>query len=268
MAIDTTLYSLEYIQRREEWRAAYTLIARVFAEAIGIGSILDVGCAGGLLVEALRDLGFEAWGLDGAPASESLWPRHTRRYYQLADLTRPDDIELPATDVVCSLEVAEHLPEEHAGTYVQLLAKHRPRYILFTAAPIGQRGTGHVNCQLFSYWIGLFAGCGYQLDVPTTCYVRNEFRAGCDRERVDVPKHYINNFLAFGLPPLAPRLDHPRDLSLDIVRHELSAQRELLDFLVQRSANVIEFIALLRRTTGESTELSAEDIARLRFWAY
>jgi hypothetical protein len=264
VAIDTTIYSLEYLQRREEWRDAYRVMATVFADAFGVGSIIDVGCAGGLLVEALRSLGFDAWGLDGAPASQSLWPDSTRHFYLLGDLTRPADIELPATSLVCSLEVAEHLPEACAAAYVQLLARHQPRYILFTAAPVGQRGDGHLNCQLFSYWLGLFAGCGYHLDVPVSCQVRHEFRAACGRAHVKFPKYYINNFLAFGR---RHGTDGDRTRSLELVRHELAAQRELLEFLLQRCANITECITLLRRALGESTEPSAQDVMRLRFWA-
>jgi hypothetical protein len=268
MPIDAALYTLPYIQRREKWRNAYILMADVFSEVFGTGSIIDVGCAGGILVEVLQAAGFDAWGLDGAPASESLWPAERRHRYLLADLTDSAAIDIPATDLVCSFEVAEHLPEESAARYVALLARHRPRRILFTAAPLGQRGTGHVNCQLFSYWIGLFAALDYRVDLAESCAVRQRLRTAFDENGfMIVPKHYSNNFLSFRPRELRASAVAEIELGAEL-EAELAAQRELLNFLVQRSANVIEMIEMLRRHRGELTELSEEEAWQMRSFAY
>jgi 2-polyprenyl-3-methyl-5-hydroxy-6-metoxy-1,4-benzoquinol methylase len=264
--IDTTLYTLAYLERRQRWKEAYVQMADVFATAFGLGSAIDVGCAGGLLVEALRRRGYKAWGLDGAPACESLWPAEHRHYYRLADLSRCDEVETPATDLVCSMEVAEHLPESSAIAYVRLLTRHHPRRILFTAAPTGQPGTGHVNCRPFSYWIALFATAGYELDLPGACYVRHRFRSARDpAKRRIVPRQYANNFLTF--VPEGTQVSSPTAYTNDDpspVSRELDDQRAVLDLLSIKSAHVTEFIALLRRSLGEPTEHPEPEVARLR----
>jgi hypothetical protein len=263
MPIDTSLYTLPYIERRTAWRDAFPVMANAFATTVGVGSIIDVGCAGGLLVEALRARGYEAWGLDGAPASDALWPAAWRRYYQLADLIHSAQIEVPATEVVCSLEVAEHLPAASAPAYVALLTRHRPAHVLFTAAPVGQSGVGHINCQPFAYWIALFAACGYDLDLLTACRIREIFRTTVDEQgKPTVPTQYANNFLAFS--PQGSIAEPDSDEGIATLWRELHGQRQLHEFLVQRVAHLTEFMALLRRRVGEPTEPSELETWQLR----
>ena len=63
-------------------------------------------------------------------------------------------------DLVQTLEVAEHLDEASADTFVDSLARHGDT-ILFSAAIPGQGGTHHVNEQWPSYWAEKFARAGY-----------------------------------------------------------------------------------------------------------
>ena len=63
-------------------------------------------------------------------------------------------------DLVISLEVAEHLPEETATTFVESLCRHGD-IVLFSAAVPGQGGTGHINEQWQSYWARIFKAHGF-----------------------------------------------------------------------------------------------------------
>jgi hypothetical protein len=47
-------------------------------------------------------------------------------------------------------------------------------------------------------------------------------------------------------------------------RRELAHERQMLEFLAQRSANVAEFIAMVRRGLGEPMELQEADAVTLR----
>jgi hypothetical protein len=58
--------------------------------------------------------------------------------------------------VAYCFEVAEHVLAEFADALVSLLAKTAP-IVVFTAAPPGQGGSGHVNEQPADYWIAKFA---------------------------------------------------------------------------------------------------------------
>lgn len=139
--------------------------------------ILDVGCAHGLYVEEMRKMGLQAYGVDNDPRlveSDFLFKQ---------DIT--GDPHLPSEcpiDIVLSLEVGEHIPEELATLYVQFIAHQRPSLVYFSAARPGQGGQGHVNCQPKSYWTRRFAQSGYFVDPEATenwlGYMRNGYHMG------------------------------------------------------------------------------------------
>ena len=63
-------------------------------------------------------------------------------------------------DLCMCLEVAEHIEPEFADVIVDNCCSVSD-LILFTAAPPGQEGTGHVNLQLPKYWFKKFETKGY-----------------------------------------------------------------------------------------------------------
>jgi hypothetical protein len=67
-------------------------------------------------------------------------------------------------DVAMSVEVAEHLPEEFADRFVNLLTQLAPT-VVFTASPPGAGGTEHINEQPHCYWEEKFQQRNYRNDV-------------------------------------------------------------------------------------------------------
>jgi len=130
--------------------------------------ILDVGCGPGIYVKALKEAGIEAEGVDLDP----LCP------YVVMDVFSP---EFKATfkgyDLALSLEVAEHLPEERAEDFVDVLTSVAPA-VLFSAAIPGQGGHGHINCQPKQYWIDKFARRNYVVDYDGTDEILAFMRSG------------------------------------------------------------------------------------------
>jgi len=118
-------------------------------------SLVDVGCGEGHWLAQATRLGVPAiCGLDGnyvkrerlAIPEESFVP---------ADLSKPFEVGR-TFDLAMSLEVAEHLDPDSAGTFVECLVKLASA-VLFSAAIPGQGGTDHRNEQWQSYWANLFA---------------------------------------------------------------------------------------------------------------
>jgi hypothetical protein len=72
------------------------------------------------------------------------------------DLTHrpPADLDGPY-DLAYCFEVAEHLPASMGSDLVAYLASLAP-VVVFTAAPPGQAGHGHINLQPKQYWIDQF----------------------------------------------------------------------------------------------------------------
>jgi SAM-dependent methyltransferase len=65
-------------------------------------------------------------------------------------------------DLVESLEVAEHIPEQAAEQFVDSLVQHG-RLVLFSAATPGQGGENHINEQPPEYWQAKFAARDFEL---------------------------------------------------------------------------------------------------------
>lgn len=108
-------------------------------------SYLDVGCGSGAMVNLARALWVDAYGVDILPHDDSHFYKH--------DLNLPFDLKRQF-DLVTSIEVVEHIRPESEGALSDTLVRHVAPggRLVLTAAPPGQDGDGHVNCQPKKYW--------------------------------------------------------------------------------------------------------------------
>jgi len=143
-----------------------------------IQSSLDVGCGHGFLVEAMREQGVDAHGLEGSESAKSLWPESHSHKYTVMDIERgQSESALAFSQLVTSFEVAEHLSENAADKFVQLVTTHKPSYIVFGAATPFQdldKNPTHVNEQSFQYWIDKFSNGGYELHLLKTIQLKQD----------------------------------------------------------------------------------------------
>lgn len=143
------------------WRAP--IFCRAVNKELNFKSVIDVGCADGDLVKQWISDGCDAYGLEGAENAKkfSVIPFNRQIWH---DLREPIVATYIAFDLVVSLEVAEHIEPEYADIYVRnliLLHNSRRAGILISAAPPGQGGHYHVNCQPAKYWEFLFGEYKY-----------------------------------------------------------------------------------------------------------
>jgi SAM-dependent methyltransferase len=138
-------------------------------------SVLDVGCGRGAWLSVFIANGIEkVVGLDGdyIKPSTLLFP---------ADRFRPTNLsakfEIPPGrfDLATCLEVAEHLPERHSKYLVARLTSAAPQ-VLFSAAPPGQWGGGHINCKQLAYWRRIFEEFGFRTLDPFRPRIRDDRR--------------------------------------------------------------------------------------------
>jgi SAM-dependent methyltransferase len=137
------------------------VVLPLLLETFSIQSVADFGCGQGAWLAVWRKLGVsDVVGVDGHyvdPGSLLIPPS----CFKAADLQGA--VTLGRTfDLVQSLEVAEHLPESCAATFVETLTSHS-RLVLFSAAPPGQGGDYHVNEQPYVFWKRLFAERDYTM---------------------------------------------------------------------------------------------------------
>lgn len=128
-------------------------------ELLRPASVLDVGCGVGTWLAEWGKAGVsDLVGMDGDYVDRAVLQVPADKF-ESVDLEQPFSLGRKF-DLVQSLEVAEHLDESCADTFVESLARHGDT-ILFSAAIPGQGGEHHVNEQWPSYWAEKFARAGY-----------------------------------------------------------------------------------------------------------
>ena len=153
-----------YLAQRDGALRSAREIVSVVLEFVRPRRVVDVGCGVGQWLSVFAESGVtDVLGVDGDYVSREML-RIPRERFVARDLAKPLDIE-GKFDLAVSLEVAEHLHEEHAGNFVASLVALAP-VVLFSAAVPLQGGTHHVNEQWPDYWAGLFARHGY---LPVDC---------------------------------------------------------------------------------------------------
>jgi SAM-dependent methyltransferase len=158
-------------------------LAPKIAEMLDAKSVLDVGCATGHWLKCFSDLGIKVHGLEGSvnTLDHLMIPRESVSIFDLRDeYTVVHDV-----DIVLSIEVAEHIEQWFADNYVKVLTMHNARYIVMTAAPPGQGGTGHVNLQPKEYWVEKLKLQGYVRNEDLEQQIYQWCKEG--RETVDAP---------------------------------------------------------------------------------
>ncbi len=166
---DTDLYDAHYFatgcgrpyQRDEEWLRFFGSVADRIMRDIRPCTVLDVGCAMGFLVEALRQRGAEAFGVDVSEyAIQNVHPA-IQPYCWLGSVTEPFPQRY---DLIVCVEVLEHLPHREAEQAVENLCRHSDD-VLFSSTPLDYKEATHFNVQSPEYWAELFARQGFFRDV-------------------------------------------------------------------------------------------------------
>lgn len=161
-------YTVDYYRslNTEEAPQAQAL-AQVLTQLYHPRSVIDLGCGTGLYLEPF-DCRVE--GLDCSLAAfDDEVRKIPREWLTPCDLTIPFQ-DIIKSDISLCLEVVEHVGSEHADTLVANICRASDTIIL-TAAPPGQAGLNHVNCQPQAYWEAKFAAHGFKRDYHDECAI-------------------------------------------------------------------------------------------------
>lgn len=146
--------------------AAY-LIWRTFP----VATSLDVGCATGFVVEALRELGIDARGVDVSTYAVDHAALGARGHIRRGDLRRGLPFPDASFDLVTALETLEHLPPDDVPTAIAEIARVTGRWVLCTIPSFGPNPNGpggwfqvKVRDDRVAYYESL--GPGYEGPVP------------------------------------------------------------------------------------------------------
>ena len=114
-----------------------------------------------------------------------------------ADLTEHQ--QLPIADWAVSLEVAEHIPAQQEGAYLDNLHRHNRRGIVMSWAVPGQAGHFHVNCQPAEAVISKLQALGYDYDDAFSRELRQLEAVGrpeCNAALGDLPVYVCPTWFA------------------------------------------------------------------------
>jgi SAM-dependent methyltransferase len=148
-------------RRDEYWLGFFSRIAQRIVDDIAPRTVLDAGCAMGFLVEALRDRGVQAFGIDVSGYALAQVRADVRAYVRQASITEPIDRDF---DLVVCIEVLEHVAPEDAEAAIDNLCMHAPE-VLFSSTATDFKEPTHVNVRPTSYWVAQFSRRGMLPDI-------------------------------------------------------------------------------------------------------
>jgi 2-polyprenyl-3-methyl-5-hydroxy-6-metoxy-1,4-benzoquinol methylase len=144
------------------WETFFGGVADELVRLTDARTFLDAGCAVGFLVEALRDRGVEAYGVDTSEYAIGQAPAGVREYLRVASVAEELDRSF---DAISCIEVLEHVPADVAAAAIANFARHTD-VVLFSSSPDATEDPTHVNVRSIGDWIRLFAEHGLYPD-PT-----------------------------------------------------------------------------------------------------
>jgi len=148
-------------ERTEHWLTFFDKIADRIVRELEPRSVLDAGCAWGFLVEALRNRGVEAWGIDISEYAISNVHESIKDYCRVGSIVEPFDRRF---DLIVNIEVLEHMQKAEAIKAIENFCISSER-VLFSSTPFDYKEVTHINVQVPEYWSREFARHGFFRDL-------------------------------------------------------------------------------------------------------
>ena len=156
------------LRSRDKYRSDYEVVGRSLVSLLEFESAFDIGCGNGFLMSEFKKAGKTVGGIDVSPAVEKVLGDEIMDLVKIGDFSQAEG----RWDLVCCVEVAEHIHPKRSGELAERIVKLARKWIYFTAAPQGQHGHGHINCRPHTEWMGWFTDLGWVCDDMRT----NELR--------------------------------------------------------------------------------------------
>jgi SAM-dependent methyltransferase len=155
-----------YTWDNDEWRTFFLSLADRIVGIANPRTVLDVGCARGLLVQALADRGLDASGVDISEHAIASADEAVRDRLRVGSATEP--LGGPY-DLVTCIEVIEHMSPTDAQLALDNITAATD-LVLFSSSPGDHDEPTHVNTRPTAQWAAWFAERGFfrRTDVDLT----------------------------------------------------------------------------------------------------
>jgi 2-polyprenyl-3-methyl-5-hydroxy-6-metoxy-1,4-benzoquinol methylase len=189
MTFDLSLYNEDFFAWHLEHARAYSIKTMDwYIDTYQPSDVVDFGCGIGSYLESAYKKSRKVLGFDISPYAKDFTPYYLHPFITYMDCTRP--INCGPFDCVISFETAEHIDPSGTTQFVLNLVNATGKHLLFTAAPPGQEGTGHINLHPKQYWINIFAKY-LTFDVPATVKISDKWR------ELGAPNYICDNLIVF-----------------------------------------------------------------------
>lgn len=147
----------DYSWDNEEWRGFFTRMAERVLAVAPSSTVLDVGCARGLLVQAFVLKGVEARGVDVSEHAVATAHPDVRDRLTVGSATAPIEGRY---DLVTCIEVLEHMEPSAAQDAIDSMTAATNR-IVFSSTPSDLAEATHINVHETHEWAAWFADRGF-----------------------------------------------------------------------------------------------------------
>lgn len=148
-------------ERNSYWLEFFGKVADNIVRDLRPAKVLDAGCAMGFLVEALRERGVDAWGIDVSEYAISQVHESVQDYCEIRSLAEPI---AGSYDLIVSIEVLEHIPPAETSAAIANICAATERLLLSTT-PDDYGEATHLNVQPPEAWSAMLAQEGFVRDV-------------------------------------------------------------------------------------------------------
>lgn len=188
------LYTDAYYKTHADrgYREVYSMFAVWLRDRFAPKRVLDIGCGAGFLLQGFHDLGIDVLGIEGSADAFRHIPLCCPAVKMDIESFLHDPLQFGSFDLVCSVEVIEHLRPELTQPFLSAMHAVAPNVFL-TAAQDGDETVGHINVRGRAEWIELAEreGLNYQ---PA---MANNFRYACMGSGHRVAKLRAKNAMIF-----------------------------------------------------------------------
>ena len=152
---DLSLYNDEFFEWHLKHAREYSIKTMDwFLDSFDVRSVVDFGCGIGSYLECAHGRGLEVKGYEISESAKKYTPESIQPFIEYRDCTQPFYVK--GYDCVISFETAEHIEPKGTRQFIDNILKATQGYLLFTAAPPGQQGTGHINMKSRGWWVDQF----------------------------------------------------------------------------------------------------------------
>ncbi len=158
-------------------------VARRIVTDLRPESVLDAGCASGMLVEKLRELDVDARGVDASEEAIAGVDASVKEHTWHGSMTTPLERKY---DLVICIDVLEHMAPADAEQAIENMCDATDR-VLFSSSPSDYAEPTHVNVRAIEDWSAQFARQGFVRNLEFDASFINPWAALYERSHMLLP---------------------------------------------------------------------------------